>query len=280
MPTIEEIKAKLHRLQTQTKKQRDIWKPSNEHTVRLLPYPHGDEPFIDMGFHYEIGQTIICPRYNFGKDCVVCEYADKLRSWQDEDGEDKLEAHRKRDWDLFRKIQCKERYYAPMIECGKESEGPKFWGFGKTIYERLLGFCIDEKYNEAVTEEGHGVLTNPDCAFDLKVTFKKRNNEDGKGNDKPFGITEVETASLKPSKLGKNGDTQELLNNVKNMGDVYPEMTSAEVEKIYFKFINSGTAEPKDDEDVGTEYKANTAEKQVEGGQSIDEAFDKMAKQA
>jgi len=271
---LEEIKARLAALANGGSKKKDMWKPKDKHVIRLLPYPHGDEPFIELGFHYELGatKTLLCPKFNFGKECAVCEFADKLRSWNDEDGNAKKEAERKADFEIFKKIQVKQRYYVPMIERGHESEGPKFWSFGKTIYEILLNMCLDEEMNGAVGSTGTGVLTDVDKAFDLKIDFKNADNKDGKGNAKNFPITEVKN-SLSPTALLKSKkEAAELIEKVPNMNDVYPEVSSSEVKKAFMQFINSNAADP-EVKDTGKEYKSNSAEKPVEGTRSLDEAF-------
>jgi hypothetical protein len=46
---------------------------------------------------------------------------------------------------------------------GEESEGVKFWGFGKTVYQELLAFFADPDY---------GDLTDPTNGRDITVEFK------------------------------------------------------------------------------------------------------------
>ena len=36
-------------------------------------------------------------------------------------------------------MEPKMRTYVPVLVRGKESEGVKFWGFGKLVYQELLG---------------------------------------------------------------------------------------------------------------------------------------------
>lgn len=282
MPTVAEIKAKLQELQNQTKKQRDIWKPKDKHIIRLLPYPHGDkEPFLVLGFHYEIGkQTILCPKFNFGDDCAICDFADKLRSWKGEDGEDKPEALRKQEWELFKKIQVKERYMAPMFERGQEAEGAKFFAFSKTIYESFLSFLVDDESREMVNagDDGFAVLVSERMAFDVKVDFKQANNKDNKGNAKPFGITEVETVK-RPSKMHEDKATaKKLMDGVKSVLDIYPRVTSLDVERMFDKWLNSAAPEADGKTgDTGIEIApTNSGEKPIENGRSIEDAFDDL----
>jgi len=272
-----EIRARLAGLNTKTNKRRDLWKPKDKHTIRCLAYPHGDEPFIELGFHYDIGDTrvVLCPRHTSGDDCVICEYADKLKNWNDENGVEKPEAVRRADFEIFKGLQCKERWYIPMVERGHEAEGPKFWAFGKSIYEQMLKMCLDEEMNSDVSHDGGSlVLTDPDCAYDITVDFAQPNNKDGKGNDKSWPRTEIKEKK-RPSKLSdKKADSDALLEKVVNISDVYPPSSSEEVEKIFNKFLGSHQEEVKEtDADVGTEYEPESAEAPVVGGQSIDDAF-------
>ena len=55
------------------------------------------------------------------------------------------------------------RTYVPVIVRGEESEGIKFWGFGKTVYQELLAFFADPDY---------GDLTDPTSGRDITVEFK------------------------------------------------------------------------------------------------------------
>jgi len=275
---IAEIRAKLAGLSNKSKKRNDLWRPTNNHTVRCLQYPHGDKDFIlELGFHYDIGSTksILCPKHNFGEDCPVCDLAAKLRSWNDEDGNEKPKSLRESDFELFKKVQVKERWYVPVIDREKPEDGPKFWAFGKTIYERILNLCLNEELAEIAGQEGTEIFTNVDSAFDLTVDFKEPGNKDGKGNMKSFPVTDV-GHKMRPSKLAKTKkEVQELLDKIPVITDIYERVTTDQVQKALDEFLNSGGAEA-NVEDSGVEYSANTAEKPVEGGQSIDEAFNNL----
>src|SRR5690606_32519519 len=127
-----------------------------------------------------------------GDDCVICDYAAKLKNWNDENGNEKPEKTRRADFEIFKTLQVKERWYIPMVERGFESEGPKFWAFGKSIYEQMLKMCLDEEMNGDVKHEGGSkVLTDLDSAYDITVDFSQALNKDGKGNEKPWPKTEI-----------------------------------------------------------------------------------------
>ena len=130
-----------------------MWKPQpGDNQIRLVPYKHGSDPFIELSFCYNIGKvrSIISP-ITFGKECPINEAAAKLRA-----------TGNKEDFELARKIQPKMRVYAPVIVRGKESEGVKFWGFGKLVYQSLLNYFLDADY---------GDLSNATTGRDLTVKF-------------------------------------------------------------------------------------------------------------
>ena len=49
---------------------------------------------------------------------------------------------------MARKMEPKMRTYVPIIVRGQESEGVKFWGFGKTVYQELLSIIADPDYGD------------------------------------------------------------------------------------------------------------------------------------
>jgi hypothetical protein len=80
------------------------------------------------------------------------EFADQLKATGD-----------RNDWNLSKQLTPKMRTYVPVLVRGEESEGVKFWGFGKTVYQELLAFFADPDY---------GDLTDPTSGRDITVEFK------------------------------------------------------------------------------------------------------------
>lgn len=256
------------------------WKPKDEHECRLLPYPFADEPFIEMNFHYDIGDSfpILCPR-NFSDDCVICDFADDLKSWKDvKTGKDKPEAIRKADFEMFRKLQAKQRYFVWMVERGKEEEGPKYWSCSFSVYNAFLKICADQDYNDGRKDGGGAaILTSPDAGHDFHVSFQKPGE---KGNNKTFHNTEIKERK-KPTKLLDDKKKQaELLAAVPKLESVIQKLSSKEVEIVWKKFLNSGekTAEnkPGGDTTATEKYATNSAEKPPIGGRSVDDALDDL----
>lgn len=289
MPSIADLKARMALLNNRgAKKPQDLFKPKDEHEVRLMEYPEHDDPFVQLSFHYEVGETVLCPLVNFGEDCSICTFADVLKSWKDQNGNDKVEMDRKNDWELFKKIQAKARVFVPMVERGKESEGARWWGLNPNQVTALLESCCDGDRLEMLgidksdEKKALQVLVGAEKAFDLKVVFRKAGE---KGNTKSFNVTDVTLKVKATPLLADKAARDKLLASVKNISDVYPKISSAEVHRIMEKFIGVNRAEAKPE--GGTEYgakpkvpKAKNSGESAEGvgGKSIDQAFGDMLK--
>ena len=283
---INALRDRLANLNRKSSKTGDVWKPKDEHQVRLLQYPHKDEAFLELSFHYDIGDAppVLCPA-QFGKECAICAFADVLKAWKDENGQDKPEKVRKQDFEIFKKIQSKARVYVPMVERGKEEEGAKFWGMTPAQAQQALEVCMDGDRLEALgldkddAKNGLKVLFDVDKGYDLAVSFAKPGE---KGNTKTFTQITVK-GRIKGSSLAKDkAATKKILDSVKKISEVFPEVTSAEVERIFKKFV--GAASPEATTEGGKEYNKEEAPKasntkenaKVSGARSLDDAFGDM----
>ena len=74
---------------------------------------------------------------SFGRPDPINEFAGKLKSTGEKD-----------EWIQGKRLEPKMRTFAPVLVRGKEQEGVKFWGFGKTVYQELLGFIADPDYGD------------------------------------------------------------------------------------------------------------------------------------
>ena len=136
---LDAIRRKLNNLQSQTGRQDNLWKPEpGKNQIRIVPYQFNkDNPFIELYFHYDLGKKNYLSPVTFGEADPAVEFAEKLKATGNQD-----------DWKLSRKLEPKMRTYVPILVRGKESEGVKFWGFGKTVYQELLGVIADPDYGD------------------------------------------------------------------------------------------------------------------------------------
>lgn len=292
--TLEQLREKIKSIGSKGGNRRGIWKPTDFHIIRLLPLKDKpDEPWNTVYSHYVNNKFIYCPRTK-GEDCVVCEYADKLKAWKDESGVDKPKAVKNADWELFKKIQAGESHWFAMIERKKEKdkaetvEGPFWWRGSKTILEGVLKICSDEGWNEQAVENGGGgvleILFDERSALDVEVDLKKAKNADGKGNEKSLPITEInERKRFTPISRDRD-EVAKILESIPDFDETVKPMTSAEVEKLWAEIIEAGiTSEEKaaaGDSD-GTEHgkepvASNNAEQPVTGKVSVSDAVSKL----
>lgn len=218
------IKSKLNRLQNTDSRKDNTWKPTpGKHVIRIVPYKFNREnPFIELYFHYNINnRTYLSPKTHGNPD-PIAEFADKLRATGDQDA-----------YKQSRKFQPKLRTYVPVVVRGAESEGVKFWGFGKTVYEELLSVCADEDYGD-ITDvmSGRDITVEYISAEDAGTTYPKT------------------TVRVKPktSQLASDKDTiKALIENQVNINDIYPELSYDELKEVLEKWLGSG-GEEEDDE--------------------------------
>ena len=116
-----------------------------------------------------------------------------------------------------------------MIVRGKESEGVKFWGFGKTVYQELLGVIADPDY---------GDITDVTGGRDIMI---ERQTPAEAGNQ--YGKT---TVRVKPNQtpITENKDMLEtMLNNQPNLTELYTEPSYDDLKEALGNYLNPSTDE-------------------------------------
>jgi hypothetical protein len=232
------VKAKLQALQSKTTKQNNLWKPEpGTHQIRIVPYIHNPgNPFLELYFHYNfVGKNILSP-VTFGNADPIVEFAEKLKSTGNKD-----------DWKMGKSLEPKMRCYVPILVRGKESEGVKFWGFGKTVYQELLGFITDPDY---------GDITDPMSGRDITVEFKSKENT---GKDYPETSIRVKPNT---TVLSDKKDILALVKNQPKITELYKEYTYEEIEQLLEQWLNPETNTTQETASAEVEAETETAKKQ------------------
>ena len=206
-------------LQNNTKKSDSIFKPANgKSQVRIVPYKFNkDIPFIELYFHYNINNKTYLSPMSFGRPDPIVEFAEKLKRTGDTD-----------DWKAGKKMEPKLRTFVPVIVRGKESEGVKFWGFGKTVYQDILGYIADPDY---------GDITDPNSGRDIVLEVMSAEESNAS-----YPTT---TIRVKPavSKLADSPETiQQLLDGQKEITELYSELSYAELKSVLENWLNPSAA--------------------------------------
>ena len=248
---LDAIKSRLNSLKNANNRTSNIWKPEpGEHQIRIVPYIHDkDNLFLELYFHYNLGKRSILSPVSFGRPDPIVEFAEKLKQTGD-----------KNDWVMGRKLEPKMRVYVPVIVRGQEKEGVKFWGFGKQLYQELLGFFADSDY---------GDLSDPKTGRDIVVTVK---SPEETGRD----YTET-SIRIKPKETVVT-DSQDILDKIKEQSkitELYPETTYDDLKSQLQTWLGkSDDAEPTEDLVYTQETSAQPASKKVDV--DIDKAFEDL----
>ena len=224
----------------------------HQQVVRIVPYKHNkDNPFIELFFHYNLGnnKTYLSP-LSFGRPDPVAEFADKLKSTGNKD-----------EWIQGKRLEPKMRTFAPVVVRGKESEGVKFWGFGKTVYQELLSVIADPDYGD-ITDATNG----RDIGIDRQTPAEAGNQ---------YGKT---TVRVKPNQTAITEDADMLkgiFDNQSNLTELYNEPTYDELKEVLQNYLNPS------EETETTETKTATTEKVAEKTETkstadVSDAFDEL----
>ena len=227
---INAIKSRLTTLQATSNTKDNFWKPEpGKQVVRIVPYKFNkDNPFIELFFHYSLGnnKTYMSPA-SFGRPDPVAEFADKLKSTGNKD-----------EWIQGKRLEPKMRTFAPVIVRGKESEGVKFWGFGKTVYQELLSVIADPDY---------GDITDPTTGRDIGI---ERQTPAEAGNQ--YGKTTIRVKPNQSSLVEDSDLLKSLLDNQSDLTELYTEPSYDDLKDALKNFLN-----PSDDDTTETTTTSN-----------------------
>tara|TARA_R100000005_G_C4965619_1_gene180566 strand:- start:394 stop:1146 length:753 start_codon:yes stop_codon:yes gene_type:complete len=245
---LDAIRKKLTNLQTTTGKQNNLWKPEpGKQTIRIVPYQYNkDNPFQELYFHYNLGKKIYLSPVTFGKADPVVEFCEQLKS-----------SGNKEDWQMARKMEPKMRTYVPIIVRGQESEGVKFWGFGKTVYQELLSIIADPDY---------GDITDVMNGRDVTVEFIAA---EGAGS---FPKTSIRVKPNQTQATDNKDVASKITDGQKEITEIFKEVSYDDLKQALQEWLD-----PKDE---GHENTAPAAETAAEGKKvdDVNQAFDELFK--
>jgi hypothetical protein len=232
---LDAIKSRLNKLQNTQRTTVELWKPApGKHTIRLVPYKFNKEnPFIELYFHYNINNKTYLSPMSFGRPDPIVEFADKLKRMGD-----------KEDWKAAKKMEPKLRTFVPVLVRGEEGEGVRFWGFGKTVYQEILGYMADPDY---------GDITDPNEGRDITVEVVSAEDS---GTSYP-----VTTIRVKPKETplaATKEETDKYLTSQKEITELYSELTYAELKNVLEGWLNP-SAQSEDEKSVSAETLSSTA---------------------
>jgi hypothetical protein len=217
--------------------------------IRIVPTNDGD-PLKEMFFHYNVGNHrggVLCPKRNFGEECPICEFASSL--WRE--GVDNNDEESKK---LAKSLFVRTRYFSPVVIRGREDEGIKVYGYGKTAYELLLGYILDPEY---------GDITDADEGTDITLTYTKPTKPGA------YPQTSLKMRRNTSTLLEDPEAIPALLDRMPDFDSLWDRLSSAQVDAILDEQLsNDGSAEGRSSE---------TAKYGPANGKSdVDRAFDEL----
>lgn len=213
------IKARLNKLQGQKNATNSLWKPpAGDSQIRIVPLStNRNNPFMEVYVHYLGTKSYVSPR-TFGEQDPIADYADSLRAGSNGD---------KEVWASAKPFTPKLRTYVPIVLRGKETEGVKFWSFGRTTYVSIMQIMDDPDYGDIVdVQNGHDLVINYTPQAQSNTNFAKT------------GVR------AKPTKTPITTDAT-LLNKILNQQPVLRELFDVpsfdELKSVLESFLNPST---------------------------------------
>ena len=154
------------------------------------------------------------------------------------------------------------RTFAPVIVRGQESEGVKFWGFGKTVYQELLGVIADPDY---------GDITDPMNGRDIGI---ERQTPAEAGNQ--YGKT---TVRVKPNQTPITEDKSVLegvMENQSDLTELYNEPTYDELKEVLANYLNPSDESEETSTTTTTTQTTSTKTEEPKKTADVEDAFDQL----
>ena len=245
------IRKRLNQLQTTNNRTSSLWKPQPGKTqIRIVPYEFNkDNPFIELFFHYNLNNRSYLSPISFGRPDPIEEFAQKLKA-----------SGNKEDYQLSKKLEAKMRTFAPVIVRGEESQGVRFWGFGKTVYQELLSIIADPDY---------GDITDPVNGRDVMVEFISAEETGASYPTTKIRVKPNQTPiSDEPAVLEKVKSSQ------KDIRDIYQEQSYDDLTNILNEWLNPS----EDSSETETKEEVSTSELSSAKVSNTGDAFDELFK--
>ena len=236
------IKKRLNQLQTTNNRTSSLWKPQPGKTqIRIVPYAFNkDNPFIELFFHYNLNNRSYLSPISFGRPDPIEEFAQKLKG-----------SGNKEDYQLSKKLEAKMRTFAPVIVRGEESQGVKFWGFGKTVYQELLSIIADPDYGDITDPvNGRDVVVEFISAEESGASFPKTNIRVKPNqtpiSDEPSVLEKVKTSQKDITEIYQEQSYEDLTNVLNEWLNPSEDSTEEEVKQESVSTSDLGTSKVKD----------------------------------
>lgn len=198
-----------------------LWKPpEGKSVIRIVPLKENPSfPFIELNFHYSIGNKTYLSPTSFGKRDPISEFADAIIA------DESVPA--KERYAQAKQFRPKARTYIPVIVRGEEDKGVRLYSFGTSVYKQLVSFMTDEDY---------GDITDPKSGRDITLEHTPAEKTDTKLPQTNIRIKPNQSPLSSDAELAKRWLTEQ-----PNVRELYEEPTYEELSAALHKYLNGGT---------------------------------------
>lgn len=179
--------ARMNASNTKAEKQTaKFFKPKpGKNSLLILPTPFTGDPFNEWGTHRNLldepWKDVACPKYNKGGECVICSVVEDLKA---------------KDWkgnfNIWRPLELRVRYFSPVIDLENVGEGVQWWGYGKSVLKQFETWLLNLEEGELPfysLDQPEKIILNYDKNADPVSMYKL----DKKLLPKPFSVSQNET---------------------------------------------------------------------------------------
>ena len=277
---LDAIKAKIAELSGEKKAgggggaKMNWFKPGlGQHNIRFLPYSDKNgQPFQEIAYYDSklLSERRFVTPTQFGMEDPVFELLTELKKDRS-----------KESWSVWKNLQPKERYFAPVVVRGEESKGVQVWELNSRLVKDIYSVLAHPDYKDEN-------LMDAENGYDFTVMVSP--------TDKTFNGNAVKEIKLqprrKPSPLSENdAEKEKLLKGIPNLEAYFKAQVKSKEEMIQMleNFVagSAGTGENGEDApgiesveagsapSTGLEKTATSAEgaKVKKAKKSIDDAF-------
>jgi hypothetical protein len=255
---------------SETKRPKLTWfKPGlGQYSVRFLPYTDANgQPFQEVAYYDSklLSEMRFVAPSQWGMKDPVFELLTELRKDRSKEA-----------WKLWKNLQPKERYYAPIIVRGEEEKGVQIWELNSRLVKDIYSILAHPDYSEEN-------LMDPDKGYDFTVTVSP--------TDKTFNGNPVKEIKLqprrKPSKLSENeAQREKFLAGIPDLEAYFKAQVKSvdEMANMLENFLNSSNSSGASDAQAeeATESPSSSDDSSVNSAKvkkarkSIDDAFDDL----
>lgn len=216
-----------------------------QHNVRFLPYSdQNGQPFQEIAYYDSklLSEWRFVSPSQFGMEDPVFEMLTELKKDRSKEA-----------WKLWKNLQPRERYYAPIIVRGEESKGVQIWELNSKIVKDIYSVLAHPDYKDEN-------LMDAENGYDFTVMVSP--------TDKTFNGNPVKEIKLqprrKPSPLAENeADQEKFLKGIPNLEAYFKAQVKSKEDMVQmlenFLAGNSGTGENGEEAPATESAVANTA---------------------